>query len=182
MSCAEYFAHMVTLGDQLAAAGAPIIDSDLVSYILSGLGVDYNSFIVTLTTRSDPVSLADLHGYLLSHENLLSAQLQSTDPVALYSSHSSRGRGRGSRGRGRGNGSGYHSSNSGPATRGAAPQQGLLPTPQQAFSSTGRGGPSHSQYRGAVQQSNSGRGAANSSQSSLDLPTCQVAARGDMRH
>lgn len=99
-TCSEYFAQMVNLSDQLADTGSPIPDSDLITYILNGLGADYNSFIVALTTKSDPVTLSDLHGFLLSHENLLLTQHSTayTDPIALYSAQSHRGcsRGRGS--------------------------------------------------------------------------------------
>ena len=84
------------IADQLTASGEPVTDSDLVRYILNGLGSDFNSFIVAITTRSEPLSLSDLHGFLLTHEALLTSQhhpisAQSADPAAYYA-HSNRGR------------------------------------------------------------------------------------------
>jgi gag-polypeptide of LTR copia-type len=93
--CNEYFERMRNIVDQLAAIRESITDPDLIRYILNGLGSEYNSFVVALTTRSDLVSLEDLHGFFLSHELLLLSQHQlssSSDSVAFYAS--SRGRGR----------------------------------------------------------------------------------------
>ncbi|GAB2303285.1 hypothetical protein Dimus_037280, partial [Dionaea muscipula] len=38
-------------------------------HILAGLGSEYLSFIVSITSRSQPVSLEELHGLLLAHEH-----------------------------------------------------------------------------------------------------------------
>jgi gag-polypeptide of LTR copia-type len=57
--------------DQLAAVGEPVSDPDLLRYILNGLGYEFNSFVVALTTRSDVVSLEEHHGFLLTHESIL---------------------------------------------------------------------------------------------------------------
>jgi gag-polypeptide of LTR copia-type len=121
--CNDYFEQMRNIADQLAAIGELLNDSDLIRYVLNGLGSEFNSFVVALTTRSNLVSLEELHGFLLSHESLLLSQHQIpfAESVALYAS-SSRGRGRLSRGCGR----------SFPLSQ--APP--LLPTP-----SPGRGGP-----------------------------------------
>jgi gag-polypeptide of LTR copia-type len=78
---------MMSIADQLSASGSPVSDSDLVSALLSGLGPDFNSFVVTITTRSDPVSTSDLFGYALAHEALLSSQHvvpSSADPAVFY--------------------------------------------------------------------------------------------------
>jgi gag-polypeptide of LTR copia-type len=73
-NCNDYFEKMRHIADQLAAIGEPISDFDLVRYILNGLGSEFNSFVVALTTRSDAVSLEELHGFLLTHESLLLSQ------------------------------------------------------------------------------------------------------------
>ncbi|KAB2632865.1 hypothetical protein D8674_029112 [Pyrus ussuriensis x Pyrus communis] len=54
------------ISDKLAAAGEPISDSDLVAYILSGLSIEYESFIDSIETRSDFVNPDELHGLLLT--------------------------------------------------------------------------------------------------------------------
>jgi gag-polypeptide of LTR copia-type len=66
----DYFERMHSIADQLAAVGEPVSDSDLVRCILNGLRSEFNSFVVALTTRSNPVSLDDLHGFLFSQERL----------------------------------------------------------------------------------------------------------------
>lgn len=50
-SCNDFFEKMRTFADQLSTAGEPISDSELVRYILGGLGSDYNSFVVAINTR-----------------------------------------------------------------------------------------------------------------------------------
>lgn len=105
-----YFEQMRGIADQLAAAGSPITDAELIRSILGGFGAEYNSFVVALTTQSTPVTLSDLHGFLLSHESLLSSQVTASnftsDPAAYYSAQSSCGRGKG-KGRRSGRGSNF---------------------------------------------------------------------------
>lgn len=58
---AAYFSKMKGLADDLASAGKPIDDDELVSYILAGLDIDYNPLVSTVVGRSDPISLSDLY-------------------------------------------------------------------------------------------------------------------------
>lgn len=137
LSCNDYFERMRGIANQLTAVGEPVTDSELVRHILSGLGADFNSFVVAVTTRATPLSLDDLHGFLLTHEALLTFQhqapLPTSDSVALYAA-SGRGRGR-PNGKGRG----------GP-TNSSSQQPGLLPTP----TGQGRGGPGRSRGKGGL--------------------------------
>lgn len=48
------------------ATGHPLQDEEFVSYLLSGLGLDYQSLVTSLMTRTDPISMDDLYGYLNS--------------------------------------------------------------------------------------------------------------------
>jgi hypothetical protein len=48
MSTSEYLAKMQSFADELVAAGHPLLDRQLVSYILAGLGKDYNSLVAAL--------------------------------------------------------------------------------------------------------------------------------------
>ena len=64
----EYLQRMKSIADNLAAAAQRVSDTDLVLYILGGLGPEYEAFIVSVTTRSDTISLDDLTGMLLTHE------------------------------------------------------------------------------------------------------------------
>ena len=45
MSVAAYFNKMKTLGDEIAAAGKPIDDDEMVSFIMNGLDSDYNPIV-----------------------------------------------------------------------------------------------------------------------------------------
>ena len=67
-SMTDYLQSLKEISDQLAAAGEPISDSDLVAYILSGLSDEYESFVDSIKTRLEPVNPDELHGLLLSKE------------------------------------------------------------------------------------------------------------------
>jgi hypothetical protein len=132
--------------------------------VLNELGSDFNSFVIAITTRSDLLSIEELHGFLLSHEALLNSQHQppsSSESVAFYAS--GRGRGRYTRSRGRG------SVNSSP----------LLPTPIQgqtgSYFPSGRG--FYSPYNpspGVSGQKFSPHGRASTFTPLGDKPVCQV--------
>nr|POE67711.1 hypothetical protein CFP56_13857 [Quercus suber] len=106
-----------TLVDTLAAIDQSLNDFEIVSFLLAGLGSDYDSIVTSVTTRVDPLSIEDLFGHLLAHEIRLEQQ-QPTVDLALaranfagrQNSLSQSGRGSSSstqkynRGRGRGRG------------------------------------------------------------------------------
>ena len=108
----EYMQSIRTIVNNLAAIGNPISDPDLLIHVLAGLGPQYDSFIPSITTRIDQVSLDTLHGLLSSHEILLQLQSQRVSDSLVLSAHKTdstihqgnqggRGRGQG-RGQGRG--------------------------------------------------------------------------------
>jgi hypothetical protein len=61
------------LVDQLAIAGNPITDEELISFIINGLNPPFTSFITTYSfpTRENQISFDDFQHELLSHEMLL---------------------------------------------------------------------------------------------------------------
>ena len=69
-SIVDYFHQFTTLVDTLAAIAQPLNDFELVSFLLAGLGLDYDSFVTPVTTRVDPLSIEELYGHLLGHERL----------------------------------------------------------------------------------------------------------------
>jgi hypothetical protein len=96
-------------------------DSALTGYVLPGLPLEYDSLVTSVTTRLDPVSMTDLYGHLLTHEQRIEAHHSSPDlslsnvnAAQRQSSSPSPSRGRGFssnyRGRGRGRGRGSPSS------------------------------------------------------------------------
>jgi hypothetical protein len=65
---------MKEFADTLAAIEKPLIDCEMVSYILSGLNSEYDSFVTTITTRLDPISMEELYGHLLTFKSQLEQQ------------------------------------------------------------------------------------------------------------
>jgi hypothetical protein len=78
----EYFHKEQALGHSLAAINKPLQESELVSYILAGLGAEYDSLVTSITTRIDPISIDDLYGHLLSYD-LCFEQHQSAVDVSI---------------------------------------------------------------------------------------------------
>jgi Reverse transcriptase (RNA-dependent DNA polymerase)/gag-polypeptide of LTR copia-type len=70
-SCKEYLNRMRKIADELSFIGSSVSDEELVMATLNGLGPDFNSFTVVITTRNDPISFAEFQGMLFNHENLL---------------------------------------------------------------------------------------------------------------
>jgi len=77
-SIANCFHQFTNLADTLAAIDQPLNDFELVSFLWARLGSDYNSFVTSVTTCVDPLSLEDLYGHLLTHE----VHLEQNQPVA----------------------------------------------------------------------------------------------------
>ncbi|GAV67833.1 hypothetical protein CFOL_v3_11337 [Cephalotus follicularis] len=46
----------------------PVVDNDMVLYILGGLSPEYATFVTSIITRDSTISIADLHGLLLNEE------------------------------------------------------------------------------------------------------------------
>uniref|UniRef100_A0A452XJ16 Retrotransposon Copia-like N-terminal domain-containing protein n=1 Tax=Aegilops tauschii subsp. strangulata TaxID=200361 RepID=A0A452XJ16_AEGTS len=63
-SAATYFAHMRGLADELAAAGKPIQDDELISYMLHGLDLEYQPLVSVLDARVSPASLDEIFAML----------------------------------------------------------------------------------------------------------------------
>ena len=124
MTANEFFLYVKRMADELALAGQPLPTDDIITYILAGLGQEYDSLASTISSRLDPVSLEELFSLLLicesriNHNNkplLASANLVTTSPQQFHRqpgtvSHSNRYRGN-YRGRGHGGRSHFHDSN-----------------------------------------------------------------------
>lgn len=64
----DYLQKMKSVADNLAIAVQPITDDNFILHILGELGPDYDALVVSITSRHETITLADLHGLLLSHE------------------------------------------------------------------------------------------------------------------
>jgi hypothetical protein len=105
MTVAQYYGKMKGLVDEMAAAGKPLDNEELVMYICNGLDTEYNSLVSALVTRLEPIAPSELYSQLLSFETRLELQLGSgSSPSANSAGRSDRGGGqqRGGFNRGRG--------------------------------------------------------------------------------
>lgn len=71
-SVTKYFNKAKILVDAIQAAGQVISDTELVVYLLTGLGTDYDSIITSLSTRPILPSSSQVLSYLMVHEARLS--------------------------------------------------------------------------------------------------------------
>jgi hypothetical protein len=65
LSVAAYFSTMRGYANEMAAAGKPLDDNDVVSYILNGLDADYNSLIEHVNGMTDSISPETLYSHML---------------------------------------------------------------------------------------------------------------------
>jgi hypothetical protein len=59
MSINEYVGMMKAYADELAAASKALDDEELISFIITGLGLDYNPVISAALGRVDPISVTE---------------------------------------------------------------------------------------------------------------------------
>lgn len=151
-SVASYFASMRGLADELAAAGKPIQDDELISYILHVLDLDYQPLVSALDARVTPASLDEIFSMLSNFDQRM-AQFHSSNGGGFKSSANaaSRGRGGGSRSRGPSRNKGRSGGSGNNGGGGSTPR-------------TGR-------------SSNKGRRGGGSGKSCPDTPRCQICGK-----
>uniref|UniRef100_A0A2N9GZ53 Reverse transcriptase Ty1/copia-type domain-containing protein n=1 Tax=Fagus sylvatica TaxID=28930 RepID=A0A2N9GZ53_FAGSY len=88
---ADYFHRFTNLADTLAAVDHPLNDIELISFLLAGLGSDYDSFVTSVNTRVEPLSLEDLYGHLLAHELRLVQNQPSVDLSTATANYAHKG-------------------------------------------------------------------------------------------
>lgn len=60
-SVIDYFHNMKTLSDTLATCGQPLNDFETVSFLLAGVGSEFDPLVTSVTTRVDPISRDDIY-------------------------------------------------------------------------------------------------------------------------
>jgi histone deacetylase 1/2 len=65
---AEYFTKMKGLADEIVSAGKKMDDDEISSYILMGLGEEFDPVVTSVSNRVEPISLQELQVQLVSHE------------------------------------------------------------------------------------------------------------------
>ena len=58
------------LFDELAATGRPVSLEDFNLYVFCGLRGEFKDLVTSLITKTEPLSYANLHSHLLTHEFL----------------------------------------------------------------------------------------------------------------
>ncbi|KAK1621013.1 hypothetical protein QYE76_026530 [Lolium multiflorum] len=169
-TAAVFFNQIKTLADEMAAAGKPLDNEDVISYVLSGLNDEtYNGFVVAITALIKAekfISLSDLYAQLLSYEARLEDQNSTGGSSVNSATHGGRGGYRG----GCNGGCGY------PDQRNYEQQRGY---DQRSYDSRGgydrgndyRGNDRGNGGRGGYRQQNYGGG------SQGPRPTCQVCGK-----
>ncbi|KAI9199081.1 hypothetical protein LWI28_027040 [Acer negundo] len=69
-----------SLSENLASAGQPIIEAELISLILGGLGMEYDVVVVNVTGRQGEISLQEVQYQLMSYESRLAKH---NNPISL---------------------------------------------------------------------------------------------------
>ena len=86
-TCSEFLQTTKLYTNQLVVAGKMIEDDELISYIISGLNLSFNSFITSfsLATRERLLSFNVFRDELLNHKSLLNQQviLPNASDIAL---------------------------------------------------------------------------------------------------
>jgi len=110
-SISEYFGRMKTLADEMASARHKLEGEELVSYILTGLDLDFDPVVSAVTARVEPISVAELYTQLISHEQRLEMRSgdgnQSSANMASRGDRGGSGNRSGGGGGGRGGSGGY---------------------------------------------------------------------------
>jgi hypothetical protein len=71
VSMSDYFHHMKRVTDTMTSIGKPLEDDELVSYILAGLGDDFDNFtmsIMAMTGKGEDFTLSDPYGHMTAYE------------------------------------------------------------------------------------------------------------------
>ncbi len=101
LSISDFVDKITHIDDNLALAGKPVDDEDLITLILNNVGPAYEGIVNSMQARDNPISLDDLIGLLLSAEtrmvehNSISMESIATALFTPRTGQSSRGRGRG---------------------------------------------------------------------------------------
>ena len=77
---------MTGIADELAAAGKPMEEEELISFVMAGLGPDYNGLVGTigLLNKDTPISLDDLYSQVLAQDQR--DEMQGAPPTGGFES------------------------------------------------------------------------------------------------
>ncbi|KAL5746231.1 hypothetical protein ACOSP7_027377 [Xanthoceras sorbifolium] len=105
LTISDYILKMRSYADHLLSAGHFVSDQDVIMNVLHGLGLEYDSVIVHITSRQDEITLSEAKYLLMTQEQRLEQYHSSIDlsqATENYVSNDKRSQ-RGSNNSGRGN-------------------------------------------------------------------------------
>ncbi|KAF7805093.1 Retrovirus-related Pol polyprotein from transposon TNT 1-94 [Senna tora] len=86
-SANEYLLKIKKLVDALFSVGSPVSEADHIEAILEGLSEEYNSFVVSVTSRSDPYTVDEIESLLVAQEERLDKFKKDSESVAPMSAN-----------------------------------------------------------------------------------------------
>lgn len=109
-SVSEYFTKMKSLADEMASAGRKLEDEELVSYILTGLDLEFDSVVSAVAARVELITVNELYAQLVSFEQRVEARGGGQQSAANMATRDNRGGNfnNNSHGGGRGGRGGYN--------------------------------------------------------------------------
>ena len=131
MSSTAYISKMKSLGDELAAAGCPVSDPEMVDYVLAGLNRDYDPVVAAIGAVKTSINVDELFAQIAAFDQRMEMLGDGEGGFNTSTNLAYRGRGQyrsraracGTRGRGRGRRSPSAPSSSNRGARGGRPQQ-----------------------------------------------------------
>ena len=93
MTVADYYAKMRGYADEMASAGNPLSDEELVSYLLAGLDEEFNPVFTSVVARVGAITPGEVFSQLLSFEQHLRLQLGTNSGNSSSAMAASRGHG-----------------------------------------------------------------------------------------
>jgi hypothetical protein len=91
LTMAEYILKMKILADDMASVGKKLDDEDFISYILTGLDIEYNLVVSSIAGRVEPINFAELYSELLAYKNRLNLQFEGQGLSQSSANSASRG-------------------------------------------------------------------------------------------
>jgi hypothetical protein len=68
LSTVDFFRKITGLATKLTAADAPLLDEEVLAYMLAGLPATYDPFITLMMTKTEPLSLDTVFAHLVAFE------------------------------------------------------------------------------------------------------------------
>jgi len=87
----DYYQRFQQLADALVAVNKPLSHFEMVSFLLAGLGSEYDPLVTSVQTRVEPLPIEELYGHLLAHEQRLDHQTIAIDLAVSGANVASRG-------------------------------------------------------------------------------------------